>query len=67
MCLFFSRSEIAVHNKIAQMQEDRIPRMLVHVYLLLAESSKTRKMNEDSPFLTVNGVLLEIRVGDASF
>lgn len=59
MCLFFFRSETAVYDKLAHMQGDCIPRMLAHVHLPAAESSEVEDKSEDSPFLRVNGVLLE--------
>lgn len=59
MCVFFFRSEIAVYDKLAHMQGDYIPRMLAHVHLLAVESSEIEDKIEDSPFLRINGVLLE--------
>lgn len=63
LCLFFFRSEIAVYNKLAHMQGDCIPRMLAHVHLpstpLSDKEDKVEDKHEDSPFLRVNGVLLE--------
>lgn len=63
MCLFFFSSEIAVYGKLAHMQGDCIPRMLAHVHLSSALSldmvDKVEEKDEDSPFLRVNGVLLE--------
>ncbi|KAH8760410.1 hypothetical protein F5883DRAFT_425956 [Diaporthe sp. PMI_573] len=57
---YYFRDEIAAYDKLAHMQGDCIPRMLAHVHLPLTPSSETDDTkDDDSPFLRVNGVLLE--------
>ncbi|KAG8162349.1 hypothetical protein KVR01_008114 [Diaporthe batatas] len=62
-CRIFFRNETAVYEKLAHVQGDWIPRMLAHVHLasvpLSETDEKTEDKAEDSPFLRVDGVLLE--------
>lgn len=48
-----------MYDKLAHMQGHCIPRMVAHVHLPAPESSEIEDKIENSPFLRLNGVLLE--------